>query len=674
MGKALFIAEKPSVAQEFAKALKVNTTRKDGFLESDTAIVTWCVGHLVTMSYPEVYDEKYKKWSLATLPFLPEKFLYEVIPQVEKQFKIVSSLLNRPDVDTIYVCTDSGREGEYIYRLVEQQAKVDIQKKKRKRVWIDSQTEEEILRGIETAKDLSEYDNLGDAAYLRAKEDYLMGINFSRLLSLKYGNVISNYLNTRYTVISVGRVMTCVLGMIVRREREIRQFVKTPFYRVVSTLDCQGSTLEGEFRAVEGSAWYQSPKLYKENGFKEKNDAEELIRVLSQAQPFQAVVEKIERKNENKNPPLLFNLAELQNECSRLFKISPDETLKIVQELYEKKLVTYPRTDARVLSTAVAKEIHKNLKGLCGFEPTGSFAEEVLEQGNYKKIASTRYVNDKQITDHYAIIPTGQGLGALRSVSARSAKVYELIARRFLSIFYPAAVYKKVSLVTMIGKERFFSACRVLEKEGYLKVINGKKSGEEQTDQHLLTRLQNLKKGSVLLVKGLEIKEGETAPPKRYNSGSMILAMENAGQLIEDEELREQIKGSGIGTSATRAEILKKLISNQYIALNKKTQILTPTLLGEMIFDVVSVSIRSLLNPELTASWEKGLTYVAEGTITSDEYMTKLNHFVRTRTDAVLHMNQHIALREYFDASAQYYPAGGKQGPVKKTAVTRKKK
>ena len=674
MGKALFIAEKPSVAQEFAKALKVNTTRKDGFLESDTAIVTWCVGHLVTMSYPEVYDEKYKKWSLATLPFLPEKFLYEVIPQVEKQFKIVSSLLNRPDVDTIYVCTDSGREGEYIYRLVEQQAKVDIQKKKRKRVWIDSQTEEEILRGIETAKDLSEYDNLGDAAYLRAKEDYLMGINFSRLLSLKYGDVISNYLNTRYTVISVGRVMTCVLGMIVRREREIRQFVKTPFYRVVSTLDCQGSTLEGEFRAVEGSAWYQSPKLYKENGFKEKNDAEELIRVLSQAQLFQAVVEKIERKNENKNPPLLFNLAELQNECSRLFKISPDETLKIVQELYEKKLVTYPRTDARVLSTAVAKEIHKNLKGLCGFEPTGSFAEEVLEQGNYKKIASTRYVNDKQITDHYAIIPTGQGLGALRSVSARSAKVYELIARRFLSIFYPAAVYKKVSLVTMIGKERFFSACRVLEKEGYLKVINGKKSGEEQTDQHLLTRLQNLKKGSVLLVKGLEIKEGETAPPKRYNSGSMILAMENAGQLIEDEELREQIKGSGIGTSATRAEILKKLISNQYIALNKKTQILTPTLLGEMIFDVVSVSIRSLLNPGLTASWEKGLTYVAEGTITSDEYMTKLNHFVRTRTDAVLHMNQHIALREYFDASAQYYPAGGKQGTVKKTAVTRKKK
>ena len=655
MGKALFIAEKPSVAQEFAKALKVNTTRKDGYLESETAVVTWCVGHLVTMSYPEVYDEKYKKWSLATLPFLPEKFLYEVIPQVEKQFRTVSSLLNREDVETIYVCTDSGREGEYIYRLVEQQARVNIQKKKRKRVWIDSQTEEEILRGIETAKDLSEYDHLGDAAYLRAKEDYLMGINFSRLLSLKYGNVISDFLNTRYTVISVGRVMTCVLGMIVRREREIRQFVKTPFYRVVSILDCQGSELEGEFRAVEGSDWYLSPKLYKENGFKEKKDAGELIRHLSSGRPMQAVVEKTERKNENKNPPLLFNLAELQNECSRLFKVSPDETLKIVQELYEKKLVTYPRTDARVLSTAVAKEIYKNIRGLCSFEPTGAFASEVLETGNYKKIASTRYVNDKQITDHYAIIPTGQGLGALKSVSARSGKVYELIARRFLSIFYPAAVYKKVSMVTMMGKERFFSACKVLDQEGYLKVINGKKSGEEQKGRTLLARLQTLKKGSILPVKSLDIKEGETAPPKRYNSGSMILAMENAGQLIEDEELREQIKGSGIGTSATRAEILKKLISNKYIALNKKTQMLTPTLLGEMIFDVVSVSIRSLLNPELTASWEKGLTYVAEGTITSEEYMDKLNHFVRTRIDAVLHMNQHIALREYFDASARYY-------------------
>ena len=655
MAKALFIAEKPSVAQEFAKALNITTTRKDGYLEGNTAVVTWCVGHLVTMSYPEVYDEKYKKWSLATLPFLPEKFLYEVIPQVEKQFRIVSGLLNREDIDTIYVCTDSGREGEYIYRLVEQQAKVDIQKKQRKRVWIDSQTEEEILKGIKTAKDLSEYDHLADAAYLRAKEDYLMGINFSRLLSLKYGNVISSYLNTRYTVISVGRVMTCVLGMIVRREREIRQFVKTPFYRVVNRLDCQGCELEGELRAVEGSRWYLSPKLYKENGFKEKKDALEAIRLLSVNPPLQAVVEKIEKKTENKNPPLLFNLAELQNECSKLFKISPDETLKTVQELYEKKLVTYPRTDARVLSSAVAKEIHKNIRGLCGFEPVGAFASEVLEQGNYRKIASTRYVNDKQITDHYAIIPTGQGLGSLRSVSARTAKIYELIARRFLSIFYPPAVYRKVSLVTVMEKERFFSASRMLEQEGYLKVTNVKKTGEEKENPGLLTYLQSLRKGSILPVKGLEVKEGETAPPKRYNSGSMILAMENAGQLIEDEELREQIKGSGIGTSATRAEILKKLISNQYIALNKKTQILTPTLLGEMIFDVVSVSIRSLLNPELTASWEKGLNYVAEGSITSEEYMTKLNHFVKTRTDAVLQMNQHVALREYFDASAKYY-------------------
>ncbi len=655
MAKALFIAEKPSVAQEFAKALKVKTARRDGYLEGDQAVITWCVGHLVTMSYPEVYDEKYKKWSLATLPFLPDKFLYEVIPQVSKQFDIVSGLLNRPDIDTIYVCTDSGREGEYIYRLVEQQAEVDKSCKHRKRVWIDSQTEEEILRGIKTAKDLSEYDHLSDAAYLRAKEDYLMGINFSRLLSLKYGNVISNYLNTRYTVISVGRVMTCVLGMVVRREREIRQFVKTPFYRVVNTLDCGGKEVEGEFRAVEGSAWFQSPKLYKENGFLKKEDAQELIRQLSETAALEAVAESIEKKKENKNPPLLFNLAELQNECSKLFKISPDETLRIVQELYEKKLVTYPRTDARVLSTAVAKEIHKNIRGLTGFERVAGFAAEVLEQGTYKGISKTRYVNDKQITDHYAIVPTGQGLGALKSVAERGVKVYELIARRFLSIFYPAAVYRKISLVTVMGKEKFFSSFRVLEQEGYLKVADVKKNREDSLDPALLETLLSMKKGTVLPVKKLEIKEGETSPPKRYNSGSMILAMENAGQLIEDEELREQIKGSGIGTSATRAEILKKLIANKYIALNKKTQVLTPTLLGEMIFDVVSVSIRSLLNPDLTASWEKGLTYVAEGTITPEEYMKKLEHFIKSRTEAVLHNNHQYALKDYFDASARFY-------------------
>ncbi|MDO4343297.1 MAG: DNA topoisomerase III [Eubacteriales bacterium] len=655
MAKSLFIAEKPSVAQEFAKVLKINAARRDGYLEGENTIVTWCVGHLVTMSYPEVYDEKYKKWSLSTLPFLPEHFLYEVIPGVAKQFQIVSGLLNRSDVENIYVCTDSGREGEYIYRLVEQQAEVDIKKKHRFRVWIDSQTEEEIRRGIKEAKDLSEYDHLADAAYLRAKEDYLMGINFSRLLTLKYGGTISNYLNTRYTVVSVGRVMTCVLGMVVRREREIRQFVKTPFYRVVSTMEYGGKDFEGEFRAVEGSAWFQSPKLYKENGFKERKDAEALIAGLTEHQPLQAVTESVERKKEKKNPPLLFNLAELQNECSRLFKISPDETLRVVQELYEKKLVTYPRTDARVLSSAVAKEISKNIRGLCGYAPAAEFAKEILEQGSFRGIARTRYVDDKQITDHYAIVPTGQGINGIDRLPERAAKVYEVIARRFLSIFYPAAVYRKISIVTAIGKEKFFSSFKVLEEPGYLRVAGMKTAGEETADQSFIKAMERLRKGTLLEVKKLEIKEGETSPPKRYNSGSMILAMENAGQLIEDEELREQIRGSGIGTSATRAEILKKLIGNKYISLNKKTQILTPTLLGEMIFDVVNSSIRSLLNPDLTASWEKGLTYVAEGTITSEEYMTKLNQFVRSRTENVLNTNIHYELRNVFDASARFY-------------------
>ena len=658
--KKLYIAEKPSVAQEFAKALKIRAARKDGYLEGEEAVVTWCVGHLVTMSYPEVYDASYKKWSLATLPFLPENFLYEVIPATKKQFKVVSTLLNRKDIDVIYVCTDSGREGEYIYRLVEQEA--HVQGKKRLRVWIDSQTEEEILHGIATAKDLSAYDNLASAAYLRAKEDYLMGINFSRLLSLKYGQSISSCMGTRYTVISVGRVMTCVLGMIVRREREIRQFVKMPFYRVLSSMVCGESTIEGEFRAVKGSAYFQSPKLYKENGFSHKEDAKELIEKLSNPKPVQAVIEKLERKKENKNPPLLYNLAELQNDCSKRYKISPDETLKIVQELYEKKLVTYPRTDARVLSTAVAKEIHKNIRGLSGFANVQSYAAEVLEGTAWKKIASTRYVNDKQITDHYAIIPTGQGLSALRSVSALSVKVYELIARRFLSIFYPPAIYQKTTLVSKVQQESFFSSFRLLLSEGYLKVAgmpeeNKKKDDTEDVkcDENLLQALQKCKKGDILPVKGFSIKEGETSPPKRYTSGSMILAMENAGQLIEDEELRAQIKGSGIGTSATRAEILKKLQANKYIALNKKTQVLTPTHLGEMIFDVVNNSIRSLLNPELTASWEKGLTYVAEGTITSEEYMEKLEGFIKRRTDAVLGSNSSYALRKLFDESAVFY-------------------
>ena len=669
MAKALYIAEKPSVAQEFAKALHINGQRRDGYLESETSVVTWCVGHLVTMSYPEKYDITYTRWSLDTLPFLPREFKYEVIPGVEKQFNIVKGLLNRQDVDTIYVCTDSGREGEYIYRLVAQMA--GVKDKKQKRVWIDSQTEEEILRGIREAKDISEYDNLAASAYLRAKEDYLMGINFSRVLTLRYGNSVSNYLGSKYQAISVGRVMTCVLGMVVRREREIRAFVKTPFYRVVNSIALEGESFDGEWRAVEGSRYFQSPALYKENGFKKKEDAEKLISELGATQPLTCTVDKIERKKENKNPPLLFNLAELQNVCSKLFKISPDETLSIVQELYEKKLVTYPRTDARVLSTAVAKEIYKNISGLKNYAPAADAAREALEMGTYKSIAKTRYTNDKQITDHYAIIPTGQGLSALGSLSLTAQRVYETIVRRFLCIFYPPAVYQKVSLVTKMENESFFSSFKVLVSEGHLRIaansfarkkaVEGEKTQEADgeteisCDEALLNALQRLKKGDILSSNGLGIKEGETSPPKRYNSGSMILALENAGQLIEDEELRAQIKGSGIGTSATRAEILKKLFHIKYLSLNKKTQVITPTLLGEMIYDVVNCSIRQLLNPELTASWEKGLTYVAEGSITEQEYMDKLEHFVRIRTNQVEASNYQYALRQFFDSAAQYY-------------------
>ena len=706
MSKALYIAEKPSVAQEFAKALKINGQRRDGYLESQDSVVTWCVGHLVTMSYPEKYDIKYKRWSLDTLPFLPREFKYEVIPGVQKQFEIVKGLLNREDVDTIYVCTDSGREGEYIYRLVAQMA--GVHGKKEKRVWIDSQTEEEIMRGIREAKDLSAYDNLSASAYLRAKEDYLMGINFSRVLTLRYGNSVSNYLNTKYQAISVGRVMTCVLGMVVRREREIRAFVKTPFYRVLSCIALEGENFEGEWRAVEGSRYFQTPYLYKENGFKEKAYAEKLIQELSVSQPLQCTVEKIERKKENRNPPLLFNLAELQNVCSKLFKISPDETLKIVQELYEKKLVTYPRTDARVLSTAAAKEIYKNISGLRNYEHTAEIAQHIIEQGNYKNLAKTRYVNDKQITDHYAIVPTGQGLNALRSVSLTAQRVYETIVRRFVCIFYPPAVYQKIGLVTKIQNESFFSSFKVLLDEGYLKVATnsfakrkaadamssvnragaaGNEGSEEEDpdtgknggnkaddsaedmacDTRLLAALQNLKKGDILSVDSLSIKEGETSPPKRYNSGSMILAMENAGQLIEDEELRAQIKSCGIGTSATRAEILKKLCNIKYLALNKKTQVITPTLLGEMIFDVVNCSIRQLLNPELTASWEKGLNYVAEGSITEQEYMDKLEHFVRLRTRQVEDSNIQPYLRQFFDAAAVNYKDSSEKNSAKTT-------
>ena len=651
MGKSVFIAEKPSVAREFAKALKLNTRRQDGFLESEDAIITWCVGHLVTMSYPEVYDEKYKRWSLETLPFIPKEFKYEVIANVEKQFRIVSNILNRSDVDTIYVCTDSGREGEYIYRLVEQMA--GVKNKQRKRVWIDSQTEDEILRGIREAKDLEEYDNLSASAYLRAKEDYLMGINFSRLLTLKYGNTLSSFMNTDRTVLSVGRVMTCVLGMVVRREREIRDFVKTPFYRVLSTIQLGDKTFEGEWKSVKGSRYFESFDLYKENGFKKKEKAEELISYLSEEQPLRCIVASVEKKVEKKAPPLLYNLAELQNECSKRFKISPDETLRIVQELYEKKLVTYPRTDARVLSTAVAKEISKNLNGLAKYDMAKPYLQDILQFGSHKGLEKTKYVNDKQITDHYAIIPTGQGLSALASVSSTAKQVYDTIVRRFLSIFYPPAVYHKMSITTQMRGESFFSNFKVLAEEGYLKVIGV--GNETEEDAELFELLKNVQKGSVLPVQELTVKEGETTPPKRYNSGSIILAMENAGQLIEDEELRAQIKGSGIGTSATRAEILKKLIHIKYLSLNGKTQIITPTLLGEMVFDVVENSIRSLLNPELTASWEKGLTYVAEGQITSDEYMVKLENFIASRTNGVLGLNNQYQLKQCYDNVSKFY-------------------
>ena len=739
MGKSLFIAEKPSVAQQFADAISHNSKqtfkKSDGYIESSDCVVTWCVGHLVTMSYPEVYDAALKKWSLSTIPFIPKEFKYEVIDNVKKQFNIVKALLNRDDVEHIYVCTDSGREGEYIYRLVDDMAKVP-KTKDRRRVWIDSQTEEEVMRGIREAKPLSEYDNLSSAAYLRAKEDYLMGINFSRVLSLKYGDTVRRFLKEeKYGAISVGRVMTCVLGMVVRREREIRAFNKTPFYRVIAdAVLTEGSPvrLNCEFRAVEGSKYYNTPFMYKENGFKELDTAKKLIAGAlktgedelrfdtvfgkgSQAVtvPFgdkaaydaqmnanavisgyltecpegmKGTVLSCEKKKETKNPPLLFNLAELQNECSKLFKISPDETLAITQELYEKKLVTYPRTDARVLSTAVAKEIDKNIIGLKNYQPVKEFAEEILEKKSFAGLEKTKYVNDKQITDHYAIIPTGQGFGALNSLKPLNRKVYELICRRFLSIFYPAAVYRKITLCIEMDGEKYFANLKALESEGWLKVAKPTKDGqaaqanaqnntgsegqadqenqgdtkdgeteEEELGKDLLEIVGKLKKGSELNISDFAIKLGETAPPKRYSSGSMILAMENAGQLIEDEELRSQIKGSGIGTSATRAEILNKLIRIDYISINKKTQILTPTLKGETIYEVVNASIRGLLSPELTASWEKGLTGVADGTINENEYLEKLEQYIRRMTEGVKTLNNSSALEHNFRYAQTFY-------------------
>ena len=654
--KALFITEKPSVAREFAAALNINAKNRDGYMEGDKAVITWCVGHLVTMSYPDQYDPALKKWDLETIPFIPDTFKYETIPGVQKQFDIVSSLLNREDIDTIYVCTDSGREGEYIYRLVDQQANVSKDKKK-KRVWIDSQTKEEVIRGVKEAKDLSEYDNLAAAAYLRAKEDYLMGINFSRVLTLKYGWTLGNYLNQkRSLVVAVGRVMTCVLGMIVKREREIRTFVPTPFYRILGHFDCQGFEVEAEWKAMKGSKYFESKKLYKDNGFLDKKDAQEFIKYLEDGSNNETIVVSSSKRQEKKNPPLLYNLAELQNECSKRFKLSPDETLKVVQDLYEKKLVTYPRTDARVLSSAVAKEIYKNIGGLNNYTPLSGFANEIMQGKKYQGIIKSKYVDDKKITDHYAIIPTGQAVGSLSRISEMGQKVYDVIARRFLSIFMPPAVYLKIKLETQTKGEAFFANFKMLKDPGYLKVTGmGGQKKEAQLTEEQIQAISSLKKGMPLPVKDYTIKDGTTSAPKRYNSGSLILAMENAGQLIEDEDLREQIKGSGIGTSATRAEIVKKLVSNKYIALNKKTQIVTPTLTGEMIVNVVSASIGSLLNPTLTASWEKGLTYVAEGSVTEEEYMQKLDKFVTQKTNIVKQNNFQYQLRQSFDQIAPYY-------------------
>ncbi len=676
-GKKLYIAEKPSVARQFASALGYRMSNHDGYMESDEAVITWCVGHLVTMSYPDAYDEKYRKWSLATIPFIPDEWKYEVIKASEKQYNIVARLLNRSDVDTIYICTDSGREGEYIYRLVDEKAHVTG--KIKKRVWIDSQTDEEILRGIREAKDDSFYDPLGAAAYLRAKEDYLMGINFSRVLTLKYGDVIKQCLGTeKRCVIAVGRVMTCVLGMVVEREREIRNFTAVPFYRVEAKASADGADIDFRWFAGEKSAYYGSPALYKENGFREKKDAEELIRKLfGDSGEAEAVVQKIENKKEKKNAPLLYNLAELQNDCSRLFKLSPDETLNIAQELYEKKLTTYPRTDARVMSSAIAKVIKANIEGLVNVPQVSINARAILQHESYKGIEKTRYVNDKAITDHYAIIPTGQGLGALKSLSGVSASVYELICRRFLAVFYPQAVWRKVSITLGVPEgeheENFRASFKALESKGYLHVFDysmfKKKSSDENSEKNqeknddeekiagedMLEKLSKIKKGSRLVLTDPVIKEGETSPPKRYSSGTMILTMENAGQFIEDEELRAQIKGSGVGTSATRAGILEKLFKNRYLSLNKKTQIITPTLLGEMIYDTVAYSMKPMLNPALTASWEKGLTMVADAELDGGEYMKKLDDYVRRRTEAAKTGDHSPAIRACYRETSKYY-------------------
>ena len=643
MSKKLLITEKPSVAMEFAKALKITTKRKDGYLESEDWIITWCVGHLVTMSYPEKYDEKLKFWRLDTLPFIPEEWKYEIIPQVAKQFNIVQGLLQREDVEEIYNAGDSGREGEYIQRLVFMMAKPNPNAKM-KRVWIDSQTEEEILRGIKEAKNLSEYDSLSDSAYLRAKEDYLIGINFSRLLSIIYGRTLASKINEEKASISVGRVMTCVLGMIVSREREIRNFVKTKYYKIIGTFGNENSMIKAEWKSNEKSKMFNSPLLYNETGFKKEKDAKDFIANL---QGKNAIVTELKKSKQKENPPLLFNLAEVQNQCTKKFKIKPDETLEIIQNLYEKKLVTYPRTDARVLSTAVAKEITKNLNGIArGFkdEKVQGYIKKMVDEKYSTNLLKTKYVNDSKITDHYAIIPTGQGYENYNNLLELHKNVYKLIVERFLAIFYPPAEYQKIQLTLEIKNddntvEIFNCSEKVCIKEGFLEITkagNRKKESNlendnEEVQENNLEILKKLKKGQELETQNFELKEAETSPPSRYNSGSIILAMENAGKLIEDEELREQIKGAGIGTSATRAEIIKKLEKIKYININGKTQIITPTLKGETIYDIVLKSMPDMLNPKLTASWEKGLDLVAKKEIEPSEFMTKLKNYINSK-------------------------------------------
>lgn len=655
--KKLFIAEKPSVAREFALALDLKDNRKNSYLEDDKYVVTWCLGHLISMSYPEKYDERYRKWKLEDLPFIPSKFKYELIENTKRQFEAVKFLLERKDIESIYVCTDSGREGEYIYRLVDEF--VGVKDKKKYRVWIDSYTKEEILRGIKEAKDLSSYDNLSKSAYLRAKEDYLMGINFSRVLSLKYSYELARLLSKKNVTISVGRVMTCVLSMVVRREREIRDYKKQAFYKVILECThknlnlCEEKNLEFEFKILETSKYSNSPFIYKDNGFKKEKDAKNFIESLKNIVDKEKItLLSKETKKEVKNPPLLYNLAELQNECSKLFKISPDETLKVVQELYEKKYITYPRTDARVLSSVVAKDILNNLKGLLKIKELSSVVSNILAEEKYKNIKKTKYVNDKLITDHYAIIPTGYYLDKIKTLGELHNNIYMAIVKRFLSIFLEPSIYTKYNLSIDLDNERFVTSYKLLEKEGYLHLYN---KSEKVYSKEFREFLKSLKKASIFDFVSFKLKEGESSPPKRYTSGSIILAMENAGQFIEDEDLRASIKGSGIGTSATRAEILKKLCDKKYLNLKLKTQVISPSLLGELIYEVVDMSIKALLDPKLSASWEKGLSYVNEGSVKEEEYMLKLIDFINKRTNYVkANRNSALLQNSYKKISAFY--------------------